>query len=168
MMYQVMLFQAYYSSCTDKLLEKSSLRQAIQNSILESSLGFVRKLNEFFGSIKDIRVTDYFAGWSEDKWILNDTDREMLNDRAMHISLLEARYGKQDWSKFFKTYLPKICDYFKKFYTQLKAEHPDYISQELAEEFLHCNNYLDHYLRCMHLDSALLKAEDGYTKKEHR
>lgn len=168
MMYQVMLFQAYFTDCTDGDLAKSHLRHAIENSILESSLGFARKLNEFFGSEKEIGVSDYLSLWKEDKWILSRADKELLDDRVMHISLMEAKSGKQDWSKFILTYLPKICDYFKKFCLQLDVEHPEYLSTELREKILLCTNYLNHCLRAMPVDSALMKADGEYIKKEHR
>ena len=48
-MQQAMLFQAYYSSCANEDLSDSKFQGLVHNAVLESSLGFMRKINEFFG-----------------------------------------------------------------------------------------------------------------------
>jgi len=141
----------------------------LKNAVLESCLGFVRKLNEFFGlkSKRPIRVTDYIPSWKGNGWILSDADADLLSEGSMHISLLSAKEGKnQDWHMFFQTYLPKICTYLETFYEGLKSKHPEYLTPELHQRFENQISQFGQYLKTtMPLDSTLMKADGLYSKK---
>ena len=163
-MQQAMLFQAYYSSCANDDLSRSKLQGFVHNAILESSLSFIRKINEFFGCKKEIGSNSYIPGFGPE-WILDKDDKILLDSRVMHISLLEAESGKHDWSGFLLRYLPKSCQMFKRFYGDLLTLHPEYLTDSLRSDFENCIRYLDTYLQCLPLNSGLMIEDDSYTKK---
>ena len=100
-----------------KLVERpiaSSLRRSdipdaqryFSNGILESSLLLIRKTTEFFKPQSDSDSPDtlyayrYIDGWSG-TWLVGKDDLYAeLHKRVGHITVREARYGKQAWPIF--------------------------------------------------------------------
>jgi hypothetical protein len=74
----------------------------INNSILESSLMFIRKLNEFFGK-KEQGPSDealrayHFGEFTNNGWFLTESEYNELHMRVGHISVEEVRHGKKLW-----------------------------------------------------------------------
>jgi hypothetical protein len=123
----------YLRTNADVLLANSPIRQTIQNAVLESSLCFLRKVNEFFGkSAGEISIRDYLP--SEPKeYLLSKEDSILLNERVMHLSLQEARKGKHNWKNFLDRYVPEAERRYDTFLRKLKEAHPEYFSSSAAE-----------------------------------
>jgi hypothetical protein len=124
---QAKAFHQFYATGAHKCLSEHSMFQTVRNALLESSLSFLRKINEFFGGNRDISVSDYLPGESK-RWLFSKEDSKLLNDRVMHLSLDEAKYGKIDWDEFFQRNLPEAQRRFDAFVIQLRREHPEYFS----------------------------------------
>jgi hypothetical protein len=61
--------------------------QTIHNALLEFSLGFLRKTNEFFGKKSKASVRAFFPDYPL-QWLWDEGDCELLNNRVMHVSIL--------------------------------------------------------------------------------
>jgi hypothetical protein len=75
----------------------------IQNGVIESTLLFIRKLNEFFKERPkvdekddDLRAYD-FPGFKEVGTFLRPDDYEQLHKRVGHMTLQQVREGKVAW-----------------------------------------------------------------------
>ena len=125
---QASTYYEYWQTNADVLLANSPIRQTIQNAVLESSLCFLRKVNEFFGkSPGEISIRDYLP--SEPKeYLLSKEDSILLNERVMHLSLEEVRKGKHNWKNFLDRYVPEAARRYDTFLKKLKEAHPEYFS----------------------------------------
>jgi hypothetical protein len=134
---QAKAFGAYWQTNADALLEDHPIRQIIRNAVLESSLCFLRKVNEFFGeSPREISVCDYLP--SEPKqYLFSKEDSILLNQRVMHLSLEEARQGKYDWEDFLKRHVPEAEKRYNAFLEKLHETHPEYFHPD-AENHSTC------------------------------
>jgi hypothetical protein len=123
---QAAAFRQFYATGADKCLSGHPVMlQTVHNALLESSLAFLRKINEFFGGNRDISISDYLPAETK-RWLFSKKDSTLLNDRVMHLSLDEAKYGKIDWTAFFQRNLPKAECRFQTFVAQLRKENPEY------------------------------------------
>lgn len=83
-------------------LDESTV-QIIENSTLESTLIFLRKLNEFFSKRHPQNKNDdslrayYFGDFIENGWFLTKDEYAELHIRVGHISVEEVRKGKKEW-----------------------------------------------------------------------
>lgn len=160
---QAILFQRYQDTCAHADLRNSSLQKGIHNAILESSLAFFRKANEFFGCIKDIKASDYIPSW-EQTWILDSHDKKLLDDRVMHISLAEANHGKQDWGEFFRRNLPKLHRISHQFYLELKSENS--LTPKAEKGFANCFSVFALLLLDLPLNSNIIEGDGDYLRKK--
>ena len=85
-------------------MDDEDLRKYMHNSLVESSLMFVRKTVEFFmpmpkepNGYPDNIYAYHYRGYSGSKWLLSDDDRSELNKRVGHVTVAEVRHGKLDW-----------------------------------------------------------------------
>ena len=101
----------------------------IENALIESSLAFLRKANEFFGKQSEASVLAFFPDY-DSQWLWDKVDSRLLNDRVMHLSLCEAKGGKYDWRTFYSTYLPEVEKRFVVFIDRVRREHPGLITNE--------------------------------------
>lgn len=74
----------------------------IEDATLESTLFFIRKLNEFFGKKKQNSNDDtlrayHFGEFLENGWFLSLDEYKELHVRVGHISVEEVRHGKKEW-----------------------------------------------------------------------
>ncbi len=125
--YVIQQAKAYHDYTRDG--HQASLRghpfqQVIENAILESSLAFLRKANEFFGKNSDASVRAFFPDYTL-QWLWDKSDSDFLNERVMHLSLCEAKDGKHDWTNFYSTHLPEVERRFAVFIKRVSHEHPD-------------------------------------------
>ena len=73
------------------------------NGILESSLLLIRKTTEFFKPKQNRDRPDtlfayrYLPNWGGICWLIGKDDYKELHNRIGHITIREARYGKQTW-----------------------------------------------------------------------
>jgi hypothetical protein len=100
------------------------LGQRIHNALLESSLSFLRKVNEFFGKNFEASVRVFFPDYPL-SWLWDKTDCDLLNDRVMHLSLAHAIDGDVDWTQFLATHLPEAESRFDAFLERLRREQPE-------------------------------------------
>jgi|GEM_PF-2804632 len=98
--------------------------QIIHNALLESSLAFLRKSNEFFGSCSEASVRTFFPDYPL-KWLWSKEDSELLNDRVMHLSTREAKSGKVDWTDFYGKHLPEAERRFTEFRIRIENERAE-------------------------------------------
>ncbi|SRR6266568_9135714 len=124
---QANVFHQFYATGAHKCLSEHSMFKTVHNALLESSLAFLRKINEFFGGNKRISISDYLPDENK-RWLFSKEDSKLLNDRVMHLSLDEAKYGKIDWDEFFQRNLPEAQRRFDAFVIQLRREHPEYFN----------------------------------------
>jgi hypothetical protein len=125
---------AYWQTNADCLLADSPIRQTIRNAVLESSLCFLRKVNEFFGkSPGEISVRDYLPSEPQE-YLLSKEDSILLNERVMHLSLKEARNGKHNWKNFLDRYVPEADRRYREFLKKLREAHPEYFSSGEVEQ----------------------------------
>jgi hypothetical protein len=116
----------------------------IHNSIVESTLMFVRKLNEFFSRRDQEKGNEalrasHFGDFPENGWFLTKKEFDELHMRVGHISLEEVRSGKKEWS----------IDYIQRALTKAKSflefllrcpEVDDKMRIEIAERILSIKN----------------------------
>jgi hypothetical protein len=125
---QARAFRDYVRSGTKKELERHPFEQIIHNALLESSLSFLRKINEFFGGHREASVCLFLPDYPR-QWLWDQADSDLLNERVMHLSLCEAREGKLDWAAFYSAHLPEAERRFDEFLLTLNDKHPDYFQQ---------------------------------------
>src|SRR6266536_1323777 len=92
---QAAAFHEFYASGAANRLSGHPIFETVHNALLESSLSFLRKANEFFGGNRDIAASDFLPGIGRN-WLFTKEDSTLLNDRVMHLSLEEAKHGKVD------------------------------------------------------------------------
>jgi hypothetical protein len=92
--------------------------QIIENSTLESSLLFLRKLNEFFGTKPQNANDDtlrayHFGDFGDNGWFLTKDEFDELHIRVGHISVEEVRYGEKTWpvDDYVRRALSKACSF---------------------------------------------------------
>jgi hypothetical protein len=101
----------------------------IHNALLECSLAFLRKSNEFFGGCSQTSVRVFFPDYPL-QWLWSKADSELLNDRVIHLSTGEAIRGKIDWSVFYGTHLPEAERRFAEFRARVEGELPEVLPQK--------------------------------------
>ena len=126
---QAAAFQEFYTSGADKCVSRHSMFWTIHNALLESSLSFLRKANEFFGGNRDIAASDFLPSIGK-SWLFTKDDSTLLNDRVMHLSLEEAKNGKIDWAAFLERNLPKAQKRYSAFIAELQRECPEYFASQ--------------------------------------
>ena len=106
-MYQCSTYFVWWVYVKPKLshhVEQDSLHTTIiQNSVIEATLLFIRKLNEFFKERPavdekddDLRAYD-FPGFKRVGTFLNPGDYQQLHKRVGHMTLQQVREGKVSW-----------------------------------------------------------------------
>jgi hypothetical protein len=126
---QAAAYRDYVRNGHQASLRGHPFQQVIENALLESSLTFLRKANEFFGKSSDASVRAFFPDYTT-QWLWDKNDSELLNDRVMHLSLCEAEHGKHDWTVFYSTHLPEVERRFAAFIERVRREQPDLINNE--------------------------------------
>lgn len=101
-----------------KRLVDDSVFQLIENSTIESTLIFLRKLNEFFGTRRQNPNDDalrayHFGDFKDNGWFLTKTEYDELHIRVGHISVEEVRHGKKVWpmDDYLKRAILKACSF---------------------------------------------------------
>lgn len=99
----------------------------IHNALLESSLAFLRKVNDFFGKSGAASVRAFLPDYPL-QWLYSKKDSELLNERVMHLSLHHAQSGPLDWSDFLSTHLAEAERRFLAFEQHLAEKRPDLLA----------------------------------------
>ena len=118
-------FKDYVGSGTKAALLGHPFEQTIHNALLESSLSFLRKINEFFGSNRAASVSVFIPEYPK-QWLWGREDVDLLNERVMHLSLAEAKEGKMDWATFYLGHLDEAERRFESFFAELEQNYPEY------------------------------------------
>ena len=105
-------------------LQGHPFERVIDNALVESSLSFLRKANEFFGKTSGASVRVFFPDYPVE-WLWDKGTCTLLNDRVMHLSLCEALEGKLDWGQFYGTHLPEAEQRFAVFLDRVRKEQPE-------------------------------------------
>lgn len=122
---QARAFRVYVDSGTKQQMQGHPFEQTIHNALLESSLAFLRKLNEFFGGKRDASARFLLPNYAS-RWLFdNIIEKKLLDERVMHLSLGEAKEGKLDWSTFYSKHLDEAEKRFEDFLNTLKLTRPD-------------------------------------------
>lgn len=117
-------------------LRKSGIHEnlihAHNNASLESQLLFLRKLNEFFKHLPteeekplkedDLRA-EHYKDFRSPGPFLSGPDEDELHKRVGHITLIEVRRGKKDWTELVKSSLPIAVDRLLKFFCFLRDSY---------------------------------------------
>ncbi|HAL95752.1 MAG TPA: hypothetical protein DCP55_07485 [Chitinophagaceae bacterium] len=99
----------------------------IHDSLIESSLLFLRKINEFFGCKRDAcRATDFIPEYKSGFLFESKKDKELVDNHVCHITYENVLNGKKDWADFLKLYVPKAKDMFITFCHSLNDTSPEY------------------------------------------
>jgi len=122
---QAAAFREFYASGAADRLSGHPKFETVHNGLLESSLAFLRKANEFFGGNREISASDFLPAFGKN-WLFTKEDSALLNDRVMHLSLDEVRDGKMDWDAFLDRNLPEAEKRYDTFVVQLRRECPEY------------------------------------------
>jgi hypothetical protein len=125
---QAKAFREYRERGFKQSLLSHPFEQTIHNALLESSLAFLRKVNEFFGSKGEASIRAFIPDYPL-SWLWEKDDCTLLNERVMHLSLREAKEGKYDWSAFLDAHLPEAERRFQGFINRLKSEQPELFSK---------------------------------------
>ena len=126
---QAAAFRDYRSRGFKESLIEHPFERTIHNALLESSLAFLRKVNEFFGQKSEASIRVFFPDHPLN-WLWTKEDCELLNERVMHLSLCEALQGKYDWKEFLDTHLPEAERRFEEFVIRLRREQPELFQQK--------------------------------------
>ena len=104
------------------------LIQAQNNASLESQLLFLRKLNEFFKHLPtekekplkedDLRA-EHYSGFKSPGAFLSRPDQDELHKRVGHVTLMEVRYGKKNWTELVTGAMPIAVDRLHEFFLLL-------------------------------------------------
>jgi len=121
---QAAAFRDYGRSGVEDSLIGHPFEPTLHNALLESSLAFLRKANEFFGMKSKASIRVFFPDQPLE-WLWANEDRELLNERVMHLSLSEALEGKYDWEDFLNTHLSEAERRFSAFLVRVKSEQPE-------------------------------------------
>jgi hypothetical protein len=124
-MQQARAYRNYSESAVSEVLFHHPMGETVHNAMLESSLSFLRKINEFFGCRREACIKVFLKDYPKE-WLWGKDDFDLLNDRVMHLSLCEAREGKYNWLNFYKTHLVEAETRFDAFLNELKKTHPEY------------------------------------------
>ena len=122
-------YHDYTSRGFRNLLLGHPFETTIHDALLESSLAFLRKINEFFGKNSDASARAFIPDYPL-AWLWSKEDCTLLNDRVMHLSLCEALEGKFDWMEFLDTHLPEARKRFNAFIDRLRHEQPELFEQK--------------------------------------
>ncbi len=122
---QAAAFHNFYASGAANRLSGHPIFEAVHNALLESSLSFLRKANEFFGENRDIAASDFLPRFGKN-WLFTKEDSSLLNNRVMHLSVEEVKRGKMDWTAFLERNLPEAQKRYSAFVVQLRRECPEY------------------------------------------
>jgi hypothetical protein len=117
----------------------------INNASLEAQLFFLRKLNEFFESLRarkedDLRAEHYF-GFKSPGPILSDEDEAELHKQVGHITLKEVRDRKKDWTELLRGYVPVAMEKSLEFFRFLCDS--DQVSGSMREDARYYIEQLD-------------------------
>ena len=123
-MEQASAFSNYVALGYKAALASHPFEQTIHNALLESSLSFLRKLNEFFKGDSEASIAVFFEG-EHGSYLWSKEDSIFLNERVMHLSLLHAKEGKTDWGTFLNTHLVEARRRYTSFVGRLRSEQPD-------------------------------------------
>jgi hypothetical protein len=126
---QARAFHEYRKCGVDVLLKDHPFRQTIHNALLESSLSFLRKVNEFFGKDTDASVRAFFPDITV-SWLWDRAACDLINDRVMHLSLCHALDGDYDWAEFLDTHLPEAERRFGLFIERIQREQPELLRRD--------------------------------------
>jgi hypothetical protein len=97
----------------------------VNNALLESSLGFLRKVNEFFGGSGEASIRVFIRDHPLE-WLWSKPECDILNNQVMHLSLFHARTGTDyNWSDFLATHLPEALRRIGRFVEKLRVEQPE-------------------------------------------
>jgi hypothetical protein len=125
---QARALKDYFETGAKASLIAHPFEQTIHNALVESSLSFLRKVNEFFGHDREESVRLFLPTYKL-QFLWEKADVELLNDRVMHLSLEEAQNGKIDWTDFYRKHLGEAERRFAEFYVALEQEHPEYLNE---------------------------------------
>jgi hypothetical protein len=99
----------------------------IHDSLIESSLLFLRKINEFFGCIReDCKATDFIPEYNSGFLFESKEDKKLIDNHVCHITYENVFSGKKDWAGFLALYVPKAKDMFITFCKSLNKTNPEY------------------------------------------
>jgi hypothetical protein len=125
---QAAAYRNYLKDGHKASLNGHRFEQTIRNALLESSLAFLRKANEFFGKESEASVHAFFPDYRLE-WLWDQADRDLLNDRVMHVSLCEALDGKYDWEEFYDKHLLEVERRFDLFIEKVHRELPELVNE---------------------------------------
>ncbi len=121
---QIQVLPSLIESKQLPLLRDYEINLVIQNALIESSLSFLRRLNEFFGGTgREISVRHYFPE-RKPVFLFEGKDHEVVNGWVMHLSLRRVREGTKDWEVFLTKYSSKTKSLYETFINELKADQP--------------------------------------------
>ena len=99
-------------------LVDKSIVQIVENSTIESTLIFLRKLNEFFGTRPQNADDDalrayHFGDFKNNGWFLTKAESAELHILVGHMSVEEVRHGKKVWpiEDYVLRALSKACSF---------------------------------------------------------
>jgi hypothetical protein len=112
------------------LLKKSGAKKEVimahANASLESQLLFLRKVNEFFKPLSDGGLqehdlrAEHYRDYKTPGVFLSREEVTEINRRVGHITLMEVRYSKKDWTPLLTTAQPKALDRLMHFFSFLR------------------------------------------------
>lgn len=96
----------------------------IHNAILESSLSFLRKLNEFFHGTREASIKVFFPN-EKGSYLWSKEESEFLNERVMHLSLCHALGEKTNWAEFLDAHVSEARRRYDLFIQRIQREQPE-------------------------------------------
>ena len=127
-MNQAKAYREYVACGHQTSLLHHPFHREIHNALLESSLAFLRKLNEFFKGDSKASISVFWPGYPGE-WLWTKHDSDLLNRRVTHPSLDHALDGQFDWGDFINTHLPEAERRFEIFLSRLRDEQPALFQQ---------------------------------------
>jgi len=127
---QARAFREYNRLCPSGYLGSGHpFETTVRNALIESSLSFLRKVNEFFGKNSEASAVAFFPDY-QSQWLWTKEDCELLNNRVMHLSLCHAIEGDYDWTVFLATHLPEAEKRFDEFMSRVRLEQPELLTSK--------------------------------------
>ena len=112
----------------------------INNALIESSLLFLRKINEFFGCKRgECHAQDFIASFVPVFLFDSQEDKRLIDNHVCHISYENVVGGKVDWYVFLNKYVPRAKSMFIEFCRSLNKKDPTYF-RDFSSLFLQSNN----------------------------